>query len=435
MGADTFSEPAVIDLGLERGEPDSYHRPARRTTPRRLGPAVVALLVLLGVAGSVPAPDPVVLTAVLRVPIGPGDPFTIAEGGRLVAQSGGTLSAYHLRDGELRWQVRQGTPVYRLRTASGLLLLRPWAPGGRESGTSAISLATGATRWHHARNVVAFPGTSLLFGVRGVRSSSGIGRRVEESVQVVDPVAGTPLWQVRVPSTAVLLSVPGVADTPARMLLVRDDRTAHLYDVGTGRYLAGRALPPADYNPENPVVAGGAVLLRHPGPSGTELSAFDQETLQPMWTEPAPGLVEVRACGRLACLIGPDGVRGVETATGDVRWHQPGWTTVQQLGTRLVAYAAANDAVALVDPGTGQVQVDLGGWQPVAGTARSGELLVTRDVGPGARTMVAIAAPGSRKPRLLAELPEGTGDCQAAPDRLVCRSSYDELVVWAYQPA
>jgi hypothetical protein len=47
--------------------------------------------------------------------------------------------------------------------------------------------------------------------------------------------------------------------------------------------------------------------------------------------------------------------------------------------------------------------------------------------------MVAVVAPGLDRPRLLAELPEGTGDCQTAPERLVCRSMYGELLVWAYR--
>jgi hypothetical protein len=47
--------------------------------------------------------------------------------------------------------------------------------------------------------------------------------------------------------------------------------------------------------------------------------------------------------------------------------------------------------------------------------------------------MVAVAAPGGARPELLADLPAGTGDCQSVPDRLVCRESTGELVVWAYR--
>jgi hypothetical protein len=54
-------------------------------------------------------------------------------------------------------------------------------------------------------------------------------------------------------------------------------------------------------------------------------------------------------------------------------------------------------------------------------------------VAAGARTMVAVAGPGDERPRPLAELPAGTGDCQAAPGRLVCRSMTGDLVVWAWR--
>jgi hypothetical protein len=48
--------------------------------------------------------------------------------------------------------------------------------------------------------------------------------------------------------------------------------------------------------------------------------------------------------------------------------------------------------------------------------------------------MVAVAGPGDTRPRLVEQLPTGIGDCQAVTDRLVCRSAYGELSVWAYRP-
>ena len=75
----------------------------------------------------------------------------------------------------------------------------------------------------------------------------------------------------------------------------------------------------------------------------------------------------------------------------------------------------------------------LDGWPPVTGSGGTDHLLVTRAVRPGARTIVAVARPDEPHPRLLAGLPAGTGDCQAVPARLVCRSMYGELMVWAYK--
>lgn len=434
MGADTAGAPVVIDLGLDRGEPTAYDRPAGHLTPSWFAPALTAVLLLFAVTASGP-PLPPPLEALLHVAINAGDPYVVSDTGQLVVQTAGELTAYDLRTGERQWRVDQDVPTYRLRTGDGLLLLRPWGAGNTEPGTTAVSLDTGAREWHNARSVVSFDGTGLMFAVDGVRSQSfGTGRRVERTVEALDPVGGLARWRLWVPSTAVLLSVPGPAGAPVRMLLVRDDATAHLYDGRTGALLAVRHVPAANYDPDNPVVAGGRVLLRHPGPSGIEVTSYDPETMRPVWTEPAVGTLEIVVCGELACLVGLDGVRAIDPATGDTRWHRPGWRSIETIGDRVVAYADGPRApTGLVDPATGRVLVDLTGWRPLAGVMDGGDVLVTRDVAPGTRTMVAVAAPGLSRPRLLAELPAGTRECQAVPERLVCRSVYGELIVWSYR--
>ncbi|MEU4156763.1 PQQ-binding-like beta-propeller repeat protein [Actinoplanes sp. NPDC026670] len=434
MGADTVSGPMVIDLGYDRGEPITYDRPGRRTMPSWLVPAVVLAMVLFSLTASGPPPPPL-LGALTRVEIGSGDPYLVTGTGQLVVQSVGVLASYDLATGDLQWRVDQKVPVYRLRSGDGLLLLRPWGAGSTEPGTTAVSLATGDQRWHNTRSVIGFDGTGLVFSVEGVRSqSSGTGRRVERAVVALDPETGQTRWRVDVPSTAVLLAVPGQGGGAARMLMVRDDLTALLYDGRTGALLAQRTVPAANYDPDNPLVAGGVILLRHPGPSGIEVSAFDPATLRPLWTEPAGTTREVQACGPLACLIGLDGVRAIDPATGDLRWHRPGWRSIETIGRRLIAYAdGPASPTGLVDPMTGRVLVDLTGWRPLGGATADGEVLVIREIGADPRTMVAVAAPRLSRPRVLAELPAGTGECQSAAQRLICRSMYGELVVWAYR--
>ncbi|MDI6103270.1 PQQ-binding-like beta-propeller repeat protein [Actinoplanes sp. NEAU-A12] len=433
MGADTAGVPVVIDLGMDRGEPTAYHR-GGQLTPSWFAPALIAALLLFSVTASGPPPPPP-LAALLRVVIGPGDPYVVADTGQLVVQAAGELTAYDLETGERQWRVAQAVPTYRLRTGDGLLLLRPWGAGNTEPGTTAVSLRDGAQQWHNERSVVSLDGTGLMFAVDGVRSQSfGTGRRVERAVEALDPDGGLARWRLWVPSTAVLLSVPAPAGASARILLVRDDATAHLYDGRTGALLAVRDVPAANYDPGNPVVAGDQVLLRHPGPSGIEVTAYDPATLRPMWTEPSVGTLEIVKCGELACLVGLDGVRAIDPATGDARWHRPGWRSVETVGDRVVAYADGPQApTGLVDPATGRLLVDVTGWRLVGGITGGGEVLVTRDIAPGPRTMVAVAAPGLSRPRLLAELPAGTRECQAAPERLICRSVYGELIVWSYR--
>lgn len=433
MAAETFGgNTVVIDLGLARGEPDEYARPVRSTTPAWLAPLLVVVVVLLSSAASA-APAPPALSPVLTLEFGPADPYTLTADGDLLAQTDGTLRSYDLGDGGLNWQAGAASPTYRLRTGGDLVLLRPWTGNQGDPGTTAVSLTSGTARWRRAGTIVTVPGSSALLGVFGVRSS-GSGRRFQRSVDAVDPVSGSVRWQVPVPSTAVLTGVPGPAGSGPRMLLVHDNRTAAVHDLDTGDLLTDAPLPPADYGPDNPSVAGGLLVLRHPTPTGRMVSAFDPVTLRQRWTRPAGYAFGVSPCGPLICLTGPDGVRALEPADGGQRWFRAGWRSVEQRGTTVVAYgtpAGESDPVGTIDPVTGQVLTDLHGWRLVSGVAGDDQLLVTRLSDSGSRTMVAVAA-GAR-PELVADLPAGTGDCQAAPGRLVCREPTGGLVVWAHQ--
>src|SRR4051812_9872020 len=430
---DGESGAVIIDLGLERGEPETYGTPQRSTVPSWLPSALLAVLVLLCAAASA-APPQSPLSAVFTLEAGPADAYALTGNGQLLAQTFGSLASYDLGTGQMRWQAGQSTPSYRLRTGDGLVLLRPYAMG-RDPGTVAISIATGSTRWRHAGNVVTIPGSTALLAVNGVHSVVGAGRRVQDSVDAVDPLTGANRWSVRVPSTAVLIGVPGPSDDGGRMLLVHDDRTADLHDLDTGRVLVSAKLPAADYGPDDPVVAGGLLMLRHPTAAGMEVSAYDPLTLRRLWTAPAEGVYGIQPCGHLACLTGADGLRAVDAATGDERWSRPRWQTIEQRGTMFVAYTSsdASEPVGLIDPDTGRTLTDLTGWRMVGGAGAADHLLVTRTVAAGPRTMVAVARPGDPHPLPLADLPAGTGDCQAVPARLVCRSMYGELVVWAYR--
>ncbi|GGQ57004.1 outer membrane protein assembly factor BamB family protein [Couchioplanes azureus] len=440
MAAETFGgATVVIDLGLSRGEPDEYASPQGRTVPRWFPAALIAVIVLLGSAASA-APPPPPLSPVLSVAIGPADPYTLTGTGELLAQSLGTVAAYDLGDGRMRWQAGSEAPSYRLRTGGGLVLLRPYAGSTRvDRGTTAVSLADGSARWRRPGSVVTVAGSDTLLAVTAVRSFSGPGRRVQGAVEAVEPVTGRTRWRVPIPSTAVLLGLPGAAGRPARMLLVHDDRTAAVHDLATGATLTRARLPAADYGPDNPVVAGGLLLLRHPATDGDPatdarmVTAFDPG-LRQRWSRPAGSAYGAVPCGELACLAGPDGVRAVRAADGAEAWFRPGWRGVEQHGGMVVASGTAGetDLVGIVDPGTGRVLTDLHGWRLVSGTGGD-HLLVTRTVRAGARTMVAVAAPGDARPRPLSDLPAGTGDCQAGPGRLACRSISGELKVWAYE--
>jgi outer membrane protein assembly factor BamB len=435
MATETLGGPVVIDLGLDRGEPDTYALPTRPTVPSWFGPLTIALLVLVSsVASAAPAPPP--LSPVLSLDVGPSDSYAVTDAGQLLSQAFGTLSSYDLATGELRWQVESMTPTYRLRTGGGVVLLRPWAVGPGQPSTIAISEATGVVQWRREGTVVTIPGSPVLLGVSGVRSLSGTGRRVEGPVDSLDPDTGAVRWRVEVPSSAVLMGVPGPAGQPPRMLLIHSDGTLALHDLDTGWRLRTAMLPPADFGPGNPSLSGGLIVLRHPSQAGLQMSAYDPVTLRRLWVRPARGAFEAQPCGPLTCLAGPVGIRAVDPATGVERWYQPGWRSVEERGSLLLASGSpigVSDTIGIVDPATGRVLVDLRGWRPLTGLAAADRLLVTRMVDAGERAIVAVAGARYRQPRPLADLPPGTGDCQAAPDRLICRSTAGQLTMWAYR--
>src|SRR4051794_10039567 len=88
----------IIELGLDRGEPDTYRSPTRSTVPAWLGPIVIAVLVLFSsVASAAPPPPP--LSTLFSLRVSPTDAFTVTDDGQLLAQTLGTVSMYNLGSG------------------------------------------------------------------------------------------------------------------------------------------------------------------------------------------------------------------------------------------------------------------------------------------------------------------------------------------------
>jgi hypothetical protein len=438
-------EPVIIDLGSDRGEPDDRAGLGRPSGRSGWAPLLVALFVLIASTASAAPPDPL-LTRLLSVQVGGADSYALTDEGLLLLQSRSsrTLRAYELGTGRLRWQASVDTPTYGVRTSGGSVLLRPRSFGPDDPGTVALALATGSPRWRRGGSINTVDGSPVLLAVNRVRSVAGMGGRISGRVDGVDPVTGRTRWTIPVPSTAVLLGVPAVAGAPPRIVLVHDSGTARVHDLTSGRPLADVELPPADYAPDNPAFFDGVLILRHPTPSGSVVSAYDPATLRPRWSRPAGSTYRLQPCGRLACLIGRSGVRAIAPADGSERWDRPGWRSVEQNGGVSLAYASQADDIDLVgviDPGSGEVTVPLPRWRPVpvsgTGIANDGgnlrRVLVARASTEPGLTTVAVADPGTDRFRVLGELPVGVADCRTLVSRLVCRSAGGELIVWAYR--
>jgi hypothetical protein len=436
--------PVVIELGEAHGQVDDVDlltAPAMRG--RSWTPIIVAIVAVLLLGGSA-APPASPLRELLTLPFQPTDTFAVTADSMLLVHSPerGDLTAYDLRSGKQRWQAPAPAAAYRLRSGGGLVLLRPRAAGPADPGTLAVAENTGEPRWRRAGTVVAVAGEPTVLAVSEARSIAGGGRRVEDSVVGVDAATGRTRWTVAVPSTAVLQPVPGV---PARALFVHGDGRVELRDLETGALLAANRLPPADYAPDNPTVIGDTLLLRHPIRDAPMVTAYGVGDLTARWSLPADATYDSEVCGGNACLVGRTGVRAVDLASGAELWSRSGWRGVEQRGGQLLAYGLGADGdavVGIVDPRTGRVVVDLRRWQVMPTAVPGGEVMVIRPtlveqndpdlLGPAVRTLVGASDVHAGRVRPLGLLPADTGECRAAPGRLVCRSG-DRLVIWSYR--
>jgi outer membrane protein assembly factor BamB len=426
-------EPAIIDLGYDRG-PDIPEVPPRRTGPAWPGAVVLAVLVVLFPAGSA-APPPPILWQVLSVPTAPTDSFTVTAESMLLIHSPteGELTAYDLRRGRLQWRVDAPGTYYRVRSVGGLVLLRSRESFSVPPQLLALSVANGEVRWRHAGGVVAVPGASTLLGVSEVPTRWGPARGVNDAVIGVDAATGARRWSVPVPSTAV---VQPVAGEPPRVLLVHDNGEAEIRDPGTGQLVAVARLPGAAYTLTNPAVVGDAVLLSHTEGGRLRVSGYDARTLARRWSGSTDSSSDARPCGPLACFGGWAGVRAVDPATGTERWFRPGWRSIEQVGGLVVAYGSGSDAddlIGTVDPATGRLLVKLRRWRAATMAGEADHIVVTRTTADGG-TAVAVAGPAGPHARVLGDLPAISGSCRAVAGRLVCRTTSGRLTAWAYRP-
>ncbi|MER7892739.1 hypothetical protein ABTX15_23245 [Micromonospora sp. NPDC094482] len=380
----------LIELGADRGAPE-LDRP-RPPTPR-WGRAVALLLMCALLAAAAP---PARLPA-LTGPVLPERAVLFGAGPLLMVADPGvdppTLAAYDpvAPRRTARWLVDVPPAAGWSAEVSGdLVLVTERDPVRQVVATTARSARTGEPRWRRPDRVYAAGGGAVA--VTEVRSVADPGRRIEGVVHGVDLASGATRWSVPVPSTAVLIALPGL---PGRVLVLRDDGLARSYDVRDGTVRGVGRLPPADYAPDNPQVIGEQLVLRHPVPGGDELLGYDLSTLSVRWRAPAPGgEVTIRGCQGLLCGADRWDRWALDPVTGERVWTWPGGA----------------------------------GWRAVPGARGGGPQLLLRGERDGRRDLVAVA--GRVAPRVTGVLPGGTRDCRAVAAALACRDSAGRLTVW-----
>ncbi|RKR93138.1 putative pyrroloquinoline-quinone binding quinoprotein [Micromonospora pisi] len=387
---------ALIDLGTERGVPEQ-DRPrsarARRVAVRWPVLCLTALLVLVSVTAAQPLARDLRRLGELDVPARAG--FFLAGDLLLVVDTTAapmTLAAYDLPRRDRLWEV----PVTSAASFAGelvgdLLLVAEMDALGRRIATTARSVRSGQVRWQRPGLLLVDAGTATGVAISEVRSASGAGRRIEGTIETVDLATGSSRWSLPLPSTAVGELVPG---TPGRLLVLHDSSVVNLHDLRTGAVVATGKLPPADYAPDNPVVVGGQLVLRHPGDFGESvISGYTLPQLTPRWSRPGPRVVaDLRDCGGLVCVENREGATVLDPATGaqlqtgtsrrDWGWLPRGVTN----GARLLLRPAADRPLVAVERG-----VDV---------------------------------------HILGALPPGVMDCRVGAVDLVCRTGDNRLGIW-----
>ena len=382
----------LIELGDDRGAPLDDRGPAPRLSRRWRAASLVAVCALLGGAAPVARLTPQIGPAVpARATVfGAGPLLLIVDPGT----NPPTLSAYDSAapHGPAQWQVTVPPAAgWSAEVAGDLLLLveRDQARGARV--TTARSARTGQPLWRRPERVYAAGDAAVA--VSEVRSASEPGQRVEGTVHGVDLITGATRWSIPVPSTAVLRVLPG---TPGRLLLVQDDGVARLLDARDGTEHGRGRLPPADYGPDNPQVADGHLVLRHPSGGAVALTGYDLPGLTPRWQVPVqPGELTLRSCQGLICGQDEHGRWAIDAGTGERVWT---WSA----GAR---------------------------WHSVAGPRLATEPLVLLGMAAdGKRALVATV--GRDGHRVSAVLPAGLTDCRRVGTGLICRDGTARVTLW-----
>ncbi|MEJ3743570.1 hypothetical protein WEI85_09805 [Actinomycetes bacterium KLBMP 9797] len=445
----------VIDLGLEREAPEGRSRGGWRA--RSLVP-LLAVVLLLAVAGSAPWPGPTLVERATH-PLAEsadfavlGDRlFAVAEAGTIADER--VLNAYELPSGRLLWSGRYRSGVDQfvdLQRGDGVVLVTGLQVGdGYGTPTTVLDAATGQPRWTApTRLTVADDGRTGFVGGATVRG--------------IDLATGRDLWADATPDGGTVRALPG-----GRVLVLTGTGEGQLRDGRTGTVRRTATMLPAGAVPGVSTSAGGDAFVltyQEPGDRGRQIAGFAVNTLSRRWARPLADEDAPRfgACGSLVCTAGPVGVVAVDPATGAPVWDAGQTDTVFESGGSLVA-ARWPDRLAVLDPASGRTLVDLSGYdmelrargdtalvgvartgdgtraeagsQPVAGTqAGAGSRAEEGDRSSGGdRSWLALVGARTGQIRHLGVVPDRLWDCAAGAASVVCRAPGDRLRVWAYR--
>jgi hypothetical protein len=249
---------------------------------------------------------------------------------------------------------------------------------------------------------------------------------VRTTLHALDMRTGRRLWQTAFPGAVIATDArtgPGV------VLVVAADRLSVLA-AGTGVVVRERRLsdpPPTD------VTFGDAhdrlVLLRHSARQGGTVTAYSMDTLEPLWRRAEPIAGSPSFCAGMLCDNDGTGVAVLDPATGATRWRTGTGALFGRDRALIEVDHRENRPLAVRDPASGAVRVDLDGWTWIAYGRDDTPLVVGRLDGPS--TLFGVLPAGRRVIQPLGYSPTPVANCESDAGYVACRI-LGGVDLWAY---
>jgi outer membrane protein assembly factor BamB len=340
------------------------------------------------------------------------------------------MRTYRLPDGKplARTNLQIPEAVTGVLPVGGTTLLQTTV--GERPAVVAMDNATGLSPWWQ-------------FGVvRGASAAAGevlVGDDNEqEDFSAVDLRTGSFRWELLGPRGGVL-TIAGERDGLPRWLvgLSGDGRLAS-YDGQTGKQLA--AVRAAPFGSLSGALTWPADDLFAIGGRPSGVTAYALPGLEPRWRiapdRLPPSLDFTQAglnadCGPVLCAFLPKLV-ALDPATGRTRWASDRWTEARRAGDFLAAGDTDGEApdsvpVTVLDPATGRVRADLGGWRVIS----SPDDGLTYLVHPGTSTsLFGRFDPATVSVRILGRTDQALAHCDAGAGAVACHLTDGPVAIW-----
>jgi outer membrane protein assembly factor BamB len=246
------------------------------------------------------------------------------------------------------------------------------------------------------------------------------------TLHALDMRTGRQLWQTAF--SGAVIATDGRTG-PGVIVVVAADRLSVLA-AGTGAVVRERRLPGP---PPVDVTFGDAddrvVLLRHNARQGGTVTAYSMDTLEPLWRRSATPEGSPSFCAGMLCANDGGGVDVLDPATGLPRWRTATGALFGRDRAMIELADRENRPLAVRDPATGAVQVDLDGWTWIAYGRDDTPLLLGRLDGPA--TLFGVLPPGRRAIQPLGYSPTPVANCESDARYVACRL-LGGVELWAY---